>query len=390
MKQNLRHLRVFVNVARESSVTRAAEMCNLSQPAVTQAIAKLERLAGQPLFHHGVQGLFVNEAGEMLGRRVERALSFLDHAMASCSPRLSLTATTAQLSALVAVREMENFTLAARHLGIAQPTVHRAVTQLESEVGKPLFERSPSGMRPTRICRVLADSAQLAFAELDQAAMELAERCGREVGRIVVGAMPLARSYILPGAITRFRRSRPKLPIRIDEGSYDDLLSGLRRGEIDFLIGALRDPLPIADVEQYRLFDDDLVLVVGPDHPLAARDGITLADLAAFPWIVARPGAPTRSLFDNLFKDQPGGPPEQLVETGSLIFMRQLVRQSDHVGCISRIQAAADISYGLVTPLKFTLPDSSRAIGVTTRTNWFPTPAQRAFLDEVGQSAPVR
>ena len=66
MKWNLRHLRVFLAVTRHSSVSRAAGECNLSQPAVTQAIAKLERGLGQPLFHHQAQGLFATPAGEQL------------------------------------------------------------------------------------------------------------------------------------------------------------------------------------------------------------------------------------------------------------------------------------------------------------------------------------
>jgi DNA-binding transcriptional LysR family regulator len=382
LKRNLRHMRVFLDVARHASITRAAELRNLSQPAVTQAIAKLERTAGLPLFQRGPQGLFPTEAGQMLARRVARAMPRLDAALHPISPRLALTATTAQLQALIAVREAGGFTLAARKLGIAQPTVHRSVAQLESEAGRRLFDRSPVGLRPTRACQALSDAARLAFAELDQAAMELAEHSGRDVGRIVVGSMPLSRSYILPRAIAAFRTARPRMPIRIEEGSYDDLLAGLRRGEIDFLIGALRPHLPVADVAQQVLFDDDLVLVVGHHHPLAGREDLTLAQLARFPWVVARPGAPTRTLFDALFRSGPARP-ESIVETGSLILMRQLLRHSDHIGCISRLQAAPEIDNGLMVPLNYELSGSNRPVGVTTRADWHPTRSQRAFLAEV-------
>lgn len=56
-------------------------------------------------------------------------------------------------------------------------------------------------------------------------------------------------------------------------GPYDDLLGGLRRGEIDFILGALRDPAPIADVVQERLFDDRLMVLDGNRHPLVGRKG---------------------------------------------------------------------------------------------------------------------
>lgn len=382
LNRNLRHLRVFLDVVRHGSVTRAAEARNLSQPAVTQVIAKLERLAETALFQRGAQGLYPTTAGQMLARRAERALQRLDGAMQPISPRLPLTATAAQLRALIAVRETGGFTLAARKLGIAQPTVHRSISQLESEAGRQFFDRNPDGLRATRACQGLSDAARLAFAELDQAAMDLAEHTGREVGRIVVGSMPLSRSYILPRAIAAFRTTRPRMPIRIEEGSYDDLLAGLRRGEIDFLIGALRPHLPVGDVVQQVLFDDDLVLVAGHDHPLVGRGDVTLAELARYPWVVARPGAPTRTLFDRLFHKMPQRP-DSIVETGSLILMRQLLRHSDHIGCISRLQAAPEIDHGLMVPLGFDLVGSNRPVGVTTRADWHPTGAQRAFLAEV-------
>lgn len=381
MKWNLRHLRVFLAVAQHSSVSRAAEACHLSQPAVTQAIAKLEGAFTSPLFHHRAQGLFVTEAGEALALRVSRALHRLDQAAAIVSPRLVATATSSQLDALIAVHELENFTLAARHLGLAQPTIHRAVARLEAEARKPLFERTAMGLRATRACRQLADAARLAFAEMEQAVMDLADLAGRETGQIVVGAMPLSRSFMLSQAIIEFRKTRPLIPIRVDEGPYDDLLAGLRRGEVDFLIGALRQPLPITDIVQTQLFDDDLILVVGPSHPLFGHGPVALAETANFPWILARKGTPSRRIFDHLFADCTK--PQSLIETGSMILMRQLLQHSDHIGFISRLQAAAEIELGLMVPLRTDLQETRRPIGITTRFGWIPTAAQQKLIDEI-------
>lgn len=379
MKPNLRHLRVFLAVADHGSITRAAEIGLVSQPAVTQAVAKLERAAEARLFDRTPRGLFPTEAGAALAHRVRRAFALLDPALDAVAPRLRLTATASQLEALIALRETENSTLAARRLGIAQPTVHRAVTQIEHEAGRSLFERSPRGMLASRPARALARAARLAFAELDQAAADLAELGGREVGRIVVGAMPLSRSSVLPQAIARFRRVRPTLPILIHDGPYDELLTGLRRGEIDMLIGALRDPAPVADVEQRELFRDDLVLVAGRDHPLAAATAITTAELARYPWIVARSETPTRRHFDRLFE---GGPaPASIVESGSVILMRELLGSSDHLGCASRLQALVEAGRGAMTILPFAMPGTARPIGLTLRADWLPTRAQRDFLD---------
>ncbi|TPE43414.1 LysR family transcriptional regulator, partial [Amaricoccus solimangrovi] len=218
MTVNLRHLRVFLAVADSGSITRAAEAALVSQPAVTQAIAKLEREAETALFQRTPGGLHATPAGEVLAGRARRAFGFIDAALADLAPRLRLTATAAQLRALIAVREAENFTLAARRLGIAQPTVHRAITGLEQEAGRALFERTSYGMIATRAAQALARAARLAFAELAQAEADVAETLGREAGRIVVGAMPLSRATVLPAAIARFREQGRTLPISVRDG----------------------------------------------------------------------------------------------------------------------------------------------------------------------------
>ncbi|MBI1217592.1 MAG: LysR family transcriptional regulator [Rhodobacteraceae bacterium] len=384
MRYNLRHLRVFLAVVDYGSVTRAATDCYVSQPAVTQTIAKLEAETGVALFTRSPQGLFVTGPGRVLADRVRRAFALLDPVLGDLSPRLTRMATSAQLQALIAVREAENFTLAARRMGLAQPTVHRAVNQLEQEAARPLFERTSYGMVATRPAQALAQAARLAFAELDQAEADLAEATGREVGRIVVGAMPLSRSHILPNAIVQFRKSRPHLPIRVLDGPYADLLAGLRRGEIDMLVGAIRDPAPIGDVVQHVLFHDALVLVAGRDHPIRAEGAITLDDLARYPWVVSVQGTPSRAHFDRLFAPLGARAPHSIVESGSLILMRQLLQTSQHLGCISRLQAEAEIAEGRLAVLPFDLSHTMRPIGLTLRAGWRPTAAQRLFLTHLG------
>lgn len=389
MRASFRHLRLLLAVADHGSITRASEIGLVSQPAVTQAIAKLEREAGAPLFRRTPQGLFPTEVGDTLVARVRRAFALLDPALDAVAPRLRLTATVSQVEALIAMREAESFTLAARRLGIAQPTVHRAITQLEHEAGRTLFERTAHGMLATRPAQALADAARLAFVELAQAAADVAELTGREVGRIVVGAMPLSRSTVLPAAIARFRELRPTLPILVHDGPYDELLAGLRRGEIDLLIGALRDPAPVGDVEQRRLFDDDLVLVARPDHPLLTASALTTDRLASFPWVVNRAGTPMRAHFDRLFAG--GEAPRSIVESGSVILMRELLAASDHLGCTSRLQAEAEAEAALAI-LPFAMPGTSRPIGLTLRAGWVPTRAQSDFVSifaALGSSADI-
>lgn len=378
---SLRHLRLFLSVVDLKSLTAAARACGVTQPAVTQAITGLEDRAGGALFQRTRHGAFVTERGAVLAHRVRRALGFLDPALAEVSPRLPGRVTLAQLSALIAVREAENFTLAAERLGLSQPSVHRAIALLEQDAARPLFERTAHGLIPTRPCRMLAQAARLAMAELEQATADLAELDGGEGGRIVIGALPLSRSAILPRALARFRALRPRLPVTVVDGVYAELLAALRRGDLDLIVGALREPAPIGDVVQEPLFDDHLAFLAGRDHPLAGRPDIALADLAREPWVVPRAGTPARAQFDGLFAAAAVAPPASILECGSILLMREILAEGRLLGCISATQAAAEIREGLVVRLDLRVDLPGRPIGLTTRADWEPTAAQRQMRD---------
>lgn len=383
ISRNLRHLRVFLAVLELRSLTLASARVHISQPAVTQALGKLEAQAGGRLFDRTGQGVFAAERGELLGARVTRAFSRLDPALAALSPRLCLTASSAQLSALIAVVDTGNFTLAARNLGHAQPTVHRAITQLETEAGQKLFERRRNGLVPSRPAAALAQAARLAFTELEQAEADLAELDGREVGQLVIGALPMARSVLLPQAVAEFRARRPHQPIRIVDGLYDDLLAGLRRGDIDLILGALREPAPIGDVVQEPLFEDRLAVLARPGHPLTAARDLTAEALAAQSWVVPRQGTPSRMQFDAFFAAAGEEGPKAVIEAGSILFMRELLSRGDFLGCISEAQAVAEIANGQLQRLEVAGNWPGRPIGLTTRSDWVPTRAQRLLLERL-------
>jgi DNA-binding transcriptional LysR family regulator len=385
---NLRHFRVFLAAAELHSPTEAAERCRVTQPAVTQSLGKLETEAGGDLFERTRRGFFLTDRGRVLEGRLRPAMQRLDAALSDVAPRLTVTATYAQLRALVAVTESQNFTLAARSLGLAQPTVHRAVTQIEQEAVRVLYERTSFGMVPTRVCRDLAQAARLAFAEFEQAEADLAEFEGRDAGRIAVGALPLSRSVLLPEALARFRGVRPLQQVTVFDGPYDEMLAGLRRGDIDFIVGALRQPLPIEDVTQEWLFDDRLAIVARPGHPVAATAGpLPPAVLAGHGWAVPRKGTPARASFEAFFAGQGVRLPDSILECGSVLLMRELLGRSDLLGCISALQAEAEISRGLLARVAVDADWSPRPIGLSFRTNWMPTKAQATLLDLIRDSA---
>lgn len=377
VKASLRHLRIVLAVADTGSVTKAAALFHVSQPAVSAALQGIEAALGTAMFDRHPKGLVPTSAGAAVALRIRRALAMLDPALSDLSPGLTRRATMAQLTALIAVTECESFSAAARHLQLAQPTVHRAVRQLEGEVGRSLFDRTAQGVIATRAVQHVVTVARLAMAELEQAEADVADLSGREVGQVVIGALPLSRSVLLGPAIAHFRATWKTLPIRVIDGPYPDLALALRRGAIDILVGALRPAAP--DLTQEVLLQDSMAIVARPDHPL--RKGAPKpADMAGCPWVVAAKGTPARKQFSAMFDAAQLPSPYNLVETGSMALLCDLVGRSDHLGFVSALQAEREIAKGTLSRVPFQPQGTLRPIGLTMRHDWHPTRAQRDLI----------
>src|SRR5690606_968470 len=142
MAPNLRHLRAFCVVAEYQSISRASEKVVLSQPAITQPIAKLEQTLEIELFTRRTDGEFITDAGQLYLTRADRAQEFIragiDEARKIAQIRggkslanLDQLVSGVQLRALTAIAKTGNFSLAARLVGISQPSLYRAARDLE-------------------------------------------------------------------------------------------------------------------------------------------------------------------------------------------------------------------------------------------------------------------
>ncbi len=395
---NLRHLRAFVEVADAKGISAAAHRVHLSQPAVTQAIAGLETRFATALFERRAEGMFATEAGDVLLLRVRR---MFDHLASGAAAAVRLAArrdgkpvadfqlrvTAAQLRALIAIRDAGNFSLAARALGIAQPSVHRAGRDLEKLSGLKLFVPNRKGIELTPAAEAFARAVKLAESELGQGLDELSRLSGADATRISVGSMPLSRAELLPAACDALLKEAAGVQLRLVDAPFGALLRQLRYGELDMLIGALRAPLPAEDVVQEALFDDHLAVMAGPRHPLVGRPALRLDDTLRYPWIAGPKDTPAGAyLYRTLRIGEMERTPVSVV-TSSMVLVRGLLTRGDYLTLLSPRQAAVEIDQGMMVPLDLPLPDSHRQIGLTTRAGWMPTPTQARFLDLVRMAA---
>ena len=371
---NLRHLQLLLEVRRSGGISAAARSAHLSQPAVTQAIRAVEQWFGGELMTRGAGGLQANAAGQAAMLRIERTLGLLRDGLGGVRDM-----TAAQLLAFTQMAGQGSFAAAAARAQRSRATVHRSVRQLEMQLGVSLVGQSAGRLILTREGERLLQRAQLAVAEMRQARDEFSHADGRGGGSTVIGAMPLARSALVPRAVLAFAAEHPQHALSVLDGPYETLLAALRRGEAHFLVGALRDPLPAADVVQEHLFDDPLSILVRTGHPLTeARAG--LAALGRFPWIAPRLQSPLRRQFDALYRRLEPRQDCAPIECNSWVAARALLLESDRVMLLSRHQAHHELATRQLAALPHPLGPSYRAIGLTLRRNWHPTPAQARLL----------
>jgi len=388
---NIRHMRVFVETARTGSVSTAADLCHLSQPAATQAISSLEANFGTALLIRKRQGSTLTTCGTLVERRTRAALKHLrdgaKNALREAGNKavrrqnFELSVTASQLRNLIAIANTGSFTVAARSLGLSQPTVHRTARNLEAVAGMPFFTARPSGVRLTAAADAFMRGAKLAQSELKQAVEDISRETGEECGTFVLGSLPLARTAIVPKAIHAMVSTVEGFQVRVVEGRYAELLRSLREGDIDCLIGALRHPIPADDIEQELLFQDALAIVAHPSHPLVDQRMITLGDTVEFPWIAPPKETPAgQYLFDTLQIHKRAETPVRVVSS-SMAVLRGVLAEGPYVSIVSQHQIKLDEALGTIAVLDVPLSGHVRDIGLTYRRDWTPTETQSLFIE---------
>lgn len=374
---NIRHLAALAATVRHGSVTRAARAVNLTQPALTQLIARLEADLGCELFERGARGMTPTAPALLLAPRVEAAIELIG------SPRVTGT----QVRAFLALARAGSYAGAEEATGLSAASLHRAVADLSLALGQRLAERRGRTVLLTLAGEKRASAFGRAMAELRAGLDEVAGWQGLQAGRIVVGAMPLPRARWLPQALLRFAAAHPGVSIVIVEGSYGELAPQLRDGEIDVVLGALRGPVA-EDLVQEHVFVDRPAIIMRAGHPLAGQRPQTGAEVAGWPWILPAHPTPLRRYWEQMMREAGVEPPPVWIECGSVLTTRELLMDSDALTLLSATQLAVELADGLLASVP---PPRAveRPIGIIHRAGWRPTGAQAAFLDllrEVGRT----
>ncbi|MGH6861296.1 MAG: LysR family transcriptional regulator [Phyllobacterium sp.] len=381
---NIRHLRVLDSVARNASIGQAAAEFGLSQPAVSQAIAKLEEHVGRSLFDRNRNGAYLTTVGDVFVQRVRRFLGQLNNVVdeihaegGNCTLARRLSST--QVRCLLAVAFSSSFAEAARSIGISAPALHRVARELEANCGIPLYQPTKIGLTLSPIGAELARRLGLAIREIHAAGDDIRYLDGIEAGSIVIGALPMSGDYLIGATIAELTSLLPEAHVQIITSPYGALMNSLRTGKIDMIFGALRPPHEASELNEEALFADPYCIVSRADHPLTKVSSLSTADILDYDWIVPGKGSARRRQYDALFHgtDQK---PRAGVETSSISTIRSILCCSDRLAMVNEYEVETENRLHILKVIEPSPEIPSMAKGITTRADWLPTPVQKRFL----------
>jgi LysR family transcriptional regulator of gallate degradation len=395
---SLRHLHAFCAVAASGGIRKSSESLFRASSAVARSVAALEDALAVQLFERKGRGMLLTAAGEVVRLRADRIDALLrgvrDDALrqrdrAGAPPGRTVGGIDAMLNenrlqAAVLVGQMHHMPSVAQAMGTSQSAVSQAIGRLEDMLGQPLFQRTARGMLPSDAGLRWIERFELVLAELRHIPDDVAALAGVVQGVVTVGALPLARTQLLPQAIASLLLKHPRLQVRSLESTYGELTADLLSGRIDFIVGALRDT-PGDAFSSRALVEDKAAVVARTGHPLARRKKLALPQLMQYPWVLSRAGTPLRDSIDRFFERQGMAAPVAAVETGDLALLRGVLRASDMLTVLSAHQLQAEISTGQLVVLPFETPGLVRQIGVTTRNHAHFSPGAQALLDELDE-----
>jgi DNA-binding transcriptional LysR family regulator len=281
------------------------------------------------------------------------------------------------LRSLVAVARHGSFTKAGEELHLAQSAISQHVRRLEQELGVEVFRRSSRSVDLTSEGRLVLAYAQRVLTEVEGMHQELAEMTGLLRGEVRIGGMYPTGIYDLAGVLADFRAEHRSVTIHMLEGTQDELLALLRTDELDCVFTAV-DPDRIGnEFAATLIWEDEFVVAMHPDHPLAEHRHVTLDELAGEDLIAYRENSALRRRLEHKMGEA-GLEPRNAFVCTEMAGVRTLASKGLGVAVVPRSAAEEDgpaIAWRPFGPEPLTWP-----VALIWRAARRQPPAAKAFL----------
>ena len=291
------------------------------------------------------------------------------------------------LHIFMTVAEAGSMGAAAKRLAISQPSISKAVADLEHVLGLRLLDRTAKGVETTLYGKALLRRGLGAFDELRQGVNDLATLADPSTGEIRIGAPEAIAAGLLPAAIDQFSRRYPRVAINIV--AADNMapeFRPLRERTVDFLLGRVV-PLPMeSELESRVLYEDRLYVACSEVSPWARKRQITLKDLAQEPWVLFPAASWMGAETANGFRAHGASMPKNVVTAFSAQFCINLLTTGRFVTVLSGSVLHFNSSrLGLKRlPIEFA---AVWHVGLVAQKNRFMSNAARNFMQQLETEA---
>ncbi|WP_158625919.1 LysR family transcriptional regulator [Arsenicitalea aurantiaca] len=234
---------------------------------------------------------------------------------------------------------------ASANLNVAPSAVSRQIMKLEDQLGVALFERRPRGVAPTEAGEVLARFARDVQLDITRLHGEIDAINGLRRGHVRLLSTEGLVSHVLTGLVAAFSARYPGIGFSLTITGTAGIAEGIKAGEAD--IGFAFDAEPDPQLDFALQIRDPLCLVTAPGHPLLARETLTMADLAAFPFGLPQSSFAIRRLIDAEFRRERIAL-QPAMETNSIEALRGLVRSGMLIACLPSLPIRGELDAGLL------------------------------------------
>lgn len=262
------------------------------------------------------------------------------------------------LRVLLALSEAGSLSAAADALHVTQPAVSKTLAEMEQGLGQTLFARRGRSLRATALGQRLIQLARKLEAGLARGGEDVASMVRGASGELLIGSTNAALAQVLPDAMAAMKLEFPNVTLSVRTHALSELFSELRSGQLDMVIARVpAHDLP-TDLESLCLIEQQEVLVISAQHPLAKAGGRVGWDtLSQQAWIWHLPHTRSRALQDKRWQQMGLPLPRNVIETGDLMLTLSLLKRMPCVTImpmhVARMAAQAGVA--VILPLEANL-----------------------------------
>lgn len=282
------------------------------------------------------------------------------------------------LQIFLSVANHLNYTRAAREVNLSQPSVSVRMRQLERDLGSKLFEQLGKKIALTEAGQLLLPYATRIIVAMSDARHAIDELKGLERGLIRIGASTTPGMYLIPQMLAHFKRRYPKIEVQLAVQDTRQIGEGVIRNEFDF--GFVGGHLAGDEVEVLPWATDQLLLMVPPNHVLARKKSVTIADLRKERFILREPGSATRAAVASRLQNA-DLELEVVMEMQNPESVKKAVQSGLGIAFISRFAVQTELKARSLVAVRVRGLDIKRELKIIYRKDKHLSRAVQAFID---------